>query len=73
MFNLRTCSSFLETAVGRKQYPPFVVSRKNWLFFSNPECAEAKVLLNILIETAETNNLEPYDDLQYIFARLPWL
>lgn len=50
---------------------PFVLGRKNWLFSGTPEGAEASALLFSLIETAKSNNLEPYAYLRYIFDRLP--
>lgn len=50
---------------------PFVLGRKNWLFSGTPEGAAASAALYSLIETARTNNLEPYSYLRYIFGKLP--
>ena len=50
---------------------PFVIGRKNWLFFDQPEGAEAGAKLYSLIETAKANQLEPYSYLLYIFSKLP--
>jgi len=50
---------------------PFVVGRKNWLFFEQPGGAEAGATLYSLIETAKTNGLEPYRYFCYLFDKLP--
>ena len=50
---------------------PFVVGRKNWLFFDQPGGAEAGAILYSLIETAKTNGLEPYKYFLYLFDKLP--
>jgi hypothetical protein len=52
---------------------PFVVGRKNWLFFDQPGGAEAGATLYSLIETAKANGLEPYHYLLYLFDKLPGL
>jgi transposase len=52
---------------------PFVVGRKNWLFFGQPEGADAGAVLYSLIETAKANGLEPYHYLLYLFDKLPGL
>jgi transposase len=50
---------------------PFVVGRKNWLFFDQPGGAEAGAILYSLIETAKSNGLEPYKYFCYLFDKLP--
>ncbi|MGD2091209.1 MAG: transposase, partial [Candidatus Aminicenantes bacterium] len=50
---------------------PFVVGRKNWLFFDQPGGAEAGATLYSLIETAKVNGLEPYQYFLYLFDKLP--
>jgi transposase len=52
---------------------PFVVGRKNWLFFDQPGGAEAGATLYSLIETAKANGLEPSQYLLYLFDKLPGL
>jgi transposase len=52
---------------------PFVVGRKNWLFFDQPGGADAGAILYSLIETAKANGLEPYHYLLYLFDKLPGL
>jgi transposase len=51
---------------------PFVVGRKNWLFFDQPGGAEAGATLYSLIETAKANGLESYHYLLYLFDKLPF-
>jgi transposase len=50
---------------------PFVVGRKNWLFFEQPGGAAAGAILCSLIESAKANGLEPYTYFCYIFDHLP--
>jgi transposase len=50
---------------------PFVVGRKNWLFFEQPGGAAAGAILYSLIESAKANGLEPYKYFCYIFDHLP--
>ncbi|UCH95743.1 MAG: transposase [Candidatus Aminicenantes bacterium] len=50
---------------------PFVVGRKNWLFFDQPGGADAGAILYSLIVTAKANGLEPYQYLLYLFDKLP--
>jgi transposase len=52
---------------------PFVVGRKNWLFFEQPGGAEAGAILYSLIETAKNNGLEPYRYFCYLFDKLPFI
>lgn len=50
---------------------PFVVGRKNWLFFDTQHGAHAGTLLFSLIETAKANGHEPYWYLRYLFDLFP--
>lgn len=50
---------------------PFVLGRKNWLFFDQPEGATAGANLYSLIETAKANGLEPYQYFCFLFDKLP--
>jgi transposase len=51
---------------------PFAVGRKNWLFSDRPVGAAASATMYSIIETAKSNNLEPYHYLCYLFDRLPY-
>jgi len=50
---------------------PFVVDRKNWLFYDTPEEAEASACFYSLIETAKANGIEQYSYLMHIFYEMP--
>jgi len=50
---------------------PFTIGRKNWMFSVKPEGAEASANLYSLIETAKTNNLDPFEYLNKLFKKLP--
>lgn len=50
---------------------PFVIGRKNWLFSQSVKGAEASAALYSIIETAKAHQLEPFDYLAIVFARLP--
>jgi len=50
---------------------PFVVGRENWLFSNTPRGARASAAIYNLIETAKSNDLDPYWYLKYLFEHLP--
>lgn len=50
---------------------PFVIGRKNWIFFDTPRGAHASAVLYSLIETAKANQLEPQDYLYHLFEKIP--
>ncbi len=51
---------------------PFVIGRKNWLFSGSPRGADASAAFYSLIETAKSNDLEPYWYLRYLYTKLPY-
>jgi len=50
---------------------PFALGRKNWLFSSSVEGAQASAMYYSLIETAKANGLEPFDYLSKVLENLP--
>jgi transposase len=50
---------------------PFVIGRKNWLFFQCPSGAESGCLFYSLIETAKLNGLDPLGYLTKVLSRAP--
>ena len=50
---------------------PFVIGRKNWLFYKSPGGAESACALYSLIETAKANNLDPAKYLTFLFEKAP--
>jgi transposase len=51
---------------------PFVVGRKNRLFYKSPAGAETACILYSVIETAKLNGLNPLKYLQALFERIPY-
>jgi transposase len=51
---------------------PFVVGRKNWLFYKSPVGAETACILYSVIETAKLNGLTPIKYLKRLFERIPY-
>lgn len=49
----------------------FAVGRKNWLFSTSTEGAQASATVYSIIQTAKANGLDPYKYLSYIFKSLP--
>ena len=50
---------------------PFVVGRKNWLYFGSPRGAAASAAIYSFIETAKANRREPYWYPRELFEKLP--
>lgn len=50
---------------------PFVVARKNFLFFDTPKGAKSGAICFSIIETAKANGLNPYKYLLYLLTNLP--
>lgn len=50
---------------------PFVIGRKNWLFSKSPHGATSSGIIYSIIETAKSNNLNPFYYLSYLFEKLP--
>ncbi len=50
---------------------PFVVGRKNWMFYDSPKGAHASAAIYSLCETAKANNIEPQNYLFQLFEKLP--
>jgi transposase len=51
---------------------PFVVGRKNWLFYKSPAGAETACILYSVIETAKLNGHIPSNYLKTLFERIPY-
>lgn len=50
---------------------PFAIGRKNWLFSTSVDGAQASAMFYSLIETAKANDLEPFDWLSEMLEKLP--
>jgi len=51
---------------------PFVIGRKNWLFSQSLKGIESGQVIFSLIETAKAHQLEPYDYMRFILAKIPY-
>lgn len=50
---------------------PFVIGRKNWLFNTSVDGADASAIIYSLIETCKAHDIQPYDYLRYVLAKIP--
>jgi transposase len=50
---------------------PFVVGRKNWLFYKSPNGAISACVLYSIIETAKLHRLNPAKYLKHLFELVP--
>lgn len=65
-----TAWSLWQTRWTSVQSAPFTVGRKNWLFSSLTEGAEASVAAFSLIETDKANRLDTYDYMEYLLEAM---
>ena len=49
----------------------FTIGRKNWLFSDSPKGAKASITVYSIVETTNSNGLNPFRYLQYLFEYLP--
>jgi len=56
---------------GERSIKPFVIGRKNWLFSTSPQGADASAMFYSIIETAKENGLNPRAYLEHIFHTAP--
>ena len=57
--------------IAERTVKPFVICRKNFLFCDTEKGAEASAIICTIIETANRNNLNPYEYLNYLLTVLP--
>jgi transposase len=60
----------ISNALAENAILPFAVGRRNWLFSDTSKGAHASAAFYSLIETAKTNNLEPYGYIKYILDNI---
>jgi len=63
---IRIDNNFIENKIR-----PFALGRKNWLFSTSVDGAEASATLYSIVSTARANGLNPYEYLRYILEELP--
>ena len=52
-----------------RKVKPFVIGRKNWLFYDSVSGADAGSIIYSLIETCKEHNIEPYYWLKYTLSK----
>lgn len=62
----------LDNNVAENAIRPFVIGRKNWMFFNSAQGAFAAGVWYSLIETAKANGLESYRYLVFLLQKLPY-
>ena len=50
---------------------PFVMGRKNWIFYQSQKGADASSKIYSVIETAKENGLKPFEYLKYLLEKMP--
>jgi len=60
----------ISNALAENAIRPFAVGRRAWLFADTSHGARASATCYSLVETAKTNNIEPYAYLQYVLAHI---
>lgn len=61
----------MDNGLSERQIKPFVIGRKNWLFYNSVAGAKAAEVIYSIIESAKANNLEPYTYLRSLLTHLP--
>lgn len=57
--------------IAERTVKPFVICRKNFLFCDTEKGAESSAAICTIIETANRNNLNPYEYLNYLLTVIP--
>jgi uncharacterized tellurite resistance protein B-like protein len=70
MYNIFISAIPLSNNLSEIAIRPVAIARKNYLFSDTPRDAEANTLIFSIIETATTNNLDPYEFSVHIFKNL---
>ncbi len=61
----------MDNGLSERQIKPFVIGRKNWLFYNSVAGVKAAEVIYSIIESAKANNLEPYTYLRSLLTHLP--
>lgn len=61
----------IDNGLSERTIKPFVIGRKNWLFYDSVAGVEAGQILYSLMETCVVHAIEPYAYFRYIFTQLP--
>lgn len=61
----------IDNNAAERSIKPFVIGRKNWLFSNTSSGAKASAVIYSLIRSAQANDIDPYQWLNYALAQLP--
>lgn len=61
----------MDNGLSERQIKPFVIGRKNWIFYNSVAGAQAAEIIYSIIETAKYHKVEPYSYLRYVLTQLP--
>ena len=60
----------IDNNLTERSIKPFVIGRKNWLFFDSTKGASSGAIIYSLIETCKAHKIEPYAYLKYILGKI---
>lgn len=63
----------IDNNISEREIRAFVIGRKNWLFADSVDGAYANAVMYSLVQTAKANGMNPYDYLNHIFERMPYI
>lgn len=61
----------IDNGLTERQIKPFVIGRKNWMFYQSIAGVRAAEVIYSIIETAKLNGLEPYSYLRHLLTHMP--
>lgn len=62
----------IDNGLSERKIKPFVIGRKNWIFFNSIDGAKAAEVLFSIIETCDLHNIEPYAYLRFVLTKIPY-
>ena len=60
----------IDNNLTERSIKPFVIGRKNWLFFDSMKGAKSGAIIYSLIETCKAHKVEPYAYLKYVLSKV---
>jgi transposase len=61
----------IDNGLSERKVKPFVIGRKNWLFFNSIAGVKAAEVLFSIIETCALHKIEPYAYLRFVLTEIP--
>ena len=60
----------IDNSASERAIRPFTVWRKNWMMLNTPKGAQSSAILYSIAETAQTNNLKPYEYFRFLLDEI---